>query len=105
LKSGETKLSDIKLPKQWKDWCAAANLRPTKGRRSFHSRNGYGWFYLEGRGFKWRVNRFAQFERGDMHAEFDRWALCRIDYATIPQTKAEFLATVDKLIAMHQPKF
>lgn len=88
----------VKLPKQWRHWCASMHLRPNYRRGKAH----WNWFYLKGRGHMWRVNCFAEFQRGDTYAEFDRWALCSIDAAEIPKTKAEFKATVLRLVASHK---
>lgn len=81
-------IANIKLPKQWANWCADSGLRF----------NG-GEFYLKGKGRHWRVNCYAEFECGDTYEEFDRWALSRIEYAPIPQSRAEFRQTVKDLIA------
>lgn len=92
-------MSKIKLPKQWKHWCSKMNLRP-----AYPCRSRWDYFYVNGRGFVWRVNCHGHFERGDTHQEFDRWALCNIDYVeTIPQTFDEFKATVISLCEMHNP--
>ena len=84
----------VKLPKQWRHWCASMHLRPHVRRGKTH----WNWFYLKGRGYMWRVNSFAEFERGDTYGNFDRWARCNIDFSLLPQTKAEFQATVRHLV-------
>lgn len=90
-----------KLPRQWKDWCASAGLRPrNKGsdRRGLKS----AWFYLHGHGREWRVNCHYQLQCGDTYADFDRWALCSIHEAPCPTSKAQFQATVRALLAAHE---
>lgn len=88
-------MSDVKLPKQWKDWCKSANLRVNSFRN--RQKDLYNWLYLKGRGRHWRVNCFNMLQRGDTYDEFDRWALCEIEEVPLPRTKAEFLAAVEKL--------
>jgi hypothetical protein len=90
----------LKLPKQWKHWVSSAGLRPrantgtTRGLKS-------AWFYLHGHGREWRVNDRHELQCGDTYADFDRWALCEIQQAPMPTTRAEFVATVRKLLALH----
>lgn len=92
----QTKLS---LPKQWKHWCSLANLH----RHGRPWRKGdWSWFYLKGQGRTWRVSNKPTFQCGDIHEEFDRWALCDIQEAPVPKTKAEFLATVKALLEAHE---
>lgn len=89
-----------KLPRQWKDWCAAAKLRPRDkvcDRRGLRS----AWFYLHGHGREWRVNCDFALQCGDTYADFDRWALCNIHQAPLPTSKAQFQATVRALLAAH----
>ena len=81
----------IKLPKQWNDWCRAANLHPIPSSKAYRKHNR---FYLKGRGHHWRVNCFKEFELGDTYADFDRWALSVRIVSDLPKTKAEFLETV-----------
>lgn len=88
------KSAKIKLPKQWKHWCADSKLKP-------HSRtkSGYGWFYLTGHGYHWRLNCHNKFQIGDSYENFDRWALCDIYETDCPSTRAEFRAAVAKLLS------
>ena len=88
----------MKLPKQWRHWCADSRLRQHRPKAS-HKRNSYYDFYLKGRGHVWRLNCHNQFQRGDNYAEFDRWALCSIFEAPMPQTRAEFRAFVAAALA------
>lgn len=90
----------IKLHKSWKDWCRAAGLRPRNKGRDKRGLS-HTWFYLHGHGREWRVNCYNMLECGDTYAEFDRWALCDIRSAPMPKTRAEFVATVKKLVASH----
>lgn len=94
-------MANVKLPKQWGDWCRAARLKPAgKGRKQ---RGKYKYFYLVGRGRVWRVNMYAAFECGDTYEAFDRWALCDIRRVDIlPKTKAEFVAVVRQLLEEHK---
>lgn len=85
----------VPVPKQWKHWCRLAGLRVHGGRRGQRSSQ---WFYLKGRGYVWRLNCYAQFQRGDTHAEFDRWALCNIDETTMPLTQKQFMSAVEGLV-------
>lgn len=89
----------LKLPKQWKQWCYKNGLRPAA--TAFPSREGYNWWTLKGKGHVWRVNCYAQFQCGDTHEEFDRWALCLITESTLPTTEAEFTHAVDWLARCH----
>lgn len=87
----------MKLPKQWKDWCRAARLKPrNKGR----DKRGLGstWLYLHGHGREWRVNRYQELECGDTYDEFDRWALCHIASAPLPTSKVGFVSEVKRLL-------
>ena len=94
----------MKLPKQWKDWCRAARLKPMGNRQTKRSLNGkynLQWYYLVGRGRVWRVNCHWQLQCGDTYADFDRWALCDINEAPLPNNKANFVSTVKSLVALH----
>jgi len=84
----------MKLPKQWRHWCADSRLQ-----HHFHGRRKGFDFYLRGRGHVWRVGSHGKFQRGDTYAEFDRWALCEIYEAPIPTTRAEFRAFVAAALA------
>ena len=90
----------MKLPKQWRHWCADSRLKNEgHGRRAAHN------FALVGRGHRWRVNCHGQFQRGDSNVEFDRWALCRGIYeAPVPKTRAEFRAFVAAALADAKPE-
>lgn len=102
---------DVKLPKQWKDWCLRLGLQRHNTRRhpgcasprvSKWDRNEYAWYYLKGKGFVWRINCYGEFQRGDKIEDFDRWALCRIDsYYPVPRTLQEFKDAVNNLIIMY----
>lgn len=81
------------LPKQWRHWCKTAGLRQHNGGRKRHD-----WLYLKGHGRVWRINCFYEFQCGDTYAEFDRWALCSIESARMPTSKAAFVATVRELL-------
>jgi len=92
----------MKLPKQWGDWCKAANLR----KRDKRGRNSYQWFYLQGRGREWRVNCHNMLQCGDTYDEFDRWALCSpIFEVPLPKTKAEFITAVQTLTKLHKESY
>ena len=82
----------VKLPKQWRDWCRSQNLKPMT--RSLRGQAQHHWFYLKGHGRVWRVNCYAEFERGDTLQEFNRWALCDIVRQPLPKTKKEFCSAV-----------
>ena len=87
-------IANIKLPKQWANWCADSGLR-------FNGSE----FYLKGKGRHWRVNCYAEFECGDTYEEFDRWALCNIDFLdNVPQTFAAFKWAVETLVSSYDPK-
>jgi hypothetical protein len=85
----------VKLPKQWRNWCADSRLF----RMGCGGKGKWRDFYLVGRGYVWRVNMHGEFERGDSYAAFDRWALCRIDSAPMPRTREQFRAFVADAIA------
>lgn len=91
--------SIVKLPKQWRHWCASMHLRPY-GKRT--EKSHWNWYYLKGRGFVWRVNCFAELERGDSYEGFDRWALCAVDAMQLPKTKATFKSAVLHLVEQAQ---
>ena len=79
----------MKLPKQWKHWARKAGLR-TESRRG-----RFSGFYLVGRGRRWRVNCYGEFECSCPTEHFDRWANSRGEAMdTIPKTESEFLAAV-----------
>ena len=88
-----------KLPKQWKDWCKSANLRPSYKR---FNKKSYSHMYLKGRGRLWRVSSDWVFQCGDTYEEFDRWALCSITQAPVPKIKTDFLLTVSNLLLGHE---
>lgn len=89
----------IRLPKQWEHWCRDQKLSP-HGKRYKKSRSE--WLYLQGRGHYWRVNCHGMLQRGDTYADFDRWALCEIDEAPMPTTRAEFRNAVRNLLSTKQ---
>ena len=89
----------MKLPKQWRHWCAGQRLKP-----AYSSRKDWAWLYLRGRGHYWRVNFHGMFQRGDTYADFDRWALCDIKELPLPKTKAEFDAAVKELLCFDSNK-
>lgn len=83
----------MKLPKQWKHWCKTARLKPHSNRVVRGP-----WFYLQGRGHYWRVNCYGMFQRGDTYKDFDRWALCDVTEAPMPENLTKFLETVNTLL-------
>ncbi len=83
-----------KLPKQWRHWCADSRLRPT----GYDKRSHWSRFSLVGRGFHWRVNDKNMLQRGDNYANFDRWALCTVFEAPVPQSLAEFRKFVQQAL-------
>lgn len=88
------------LPKTWKHWCKDQRLKPQGDikRRRDKGRGMGNWFYLQGRGYLWRVNCNACLQIGDTYKEFDRWALCSRNEFPIPQTRKEFKDVVKKLL-------
>lgn len=88
-----TNLPKVKLPKQWKHWCAVSRLRP-----QYRSRKMYDWFYLVGHGHVWRVNCYNQFQIGDTYDDFDRWALCKIYEIPTPKSLNEFRTQVKEML-------
>ncbi len=93
----------IKLPKQWKHWCADSKLKP-HGPKGKDSTNEYNWFYLQGRGRYWRLNCHNEFECGDTYEKFDRWARCTIEHVTMPKTREEFRKAVKHLLELHNTR-
>lgn len=86
-----------KLPKQWRQWCRKARLKPHGGQVT--GRQQHEWFNLTGHGRVWRVNCYGIFQVGDKLADFDRWALCDpIVGMNLPQTEAEFLKTLNFML-------
>lgn len=88
-------IEKLKLPKQWKHWCADQHMR-MHGKR--YSRGFKGWLYLRGHGYYWRVNCFGMLQCGDTYEEFDRWALCDIAETLMPTTRSDFRAAIKKLL-------
>lgn len=86
----------VKLPKQWKHWCASAGLRQRS--RKYDKRKIHTWFYLHGHGREWRVNCHSMLQCGDTYADFDRWALCDIKEVALPKTKDSFVQAVRYLV-------
>jgi hypothetical protein len=79
----------VKLPKQWRNWCEAAGLKPeSSGQRQSR------WFYLVGKGRRWRVNMHGEFEVGAKIADFDRWALSHRVSWRMPKSKWDFVDAV-----------
>lgn len=94
----------VKLPKQWKHWCAQMGLRRHCRKIYKWDRNINSWLYLKGKGHVWRINCYGEFERGDTIEDFDRWALCNIDYLdNVPQTFGAFKFAVEALVSMYDP--
>ena len=89
----------VKLPKQWRHWCADLGLKIHGKKRG---QGQWQWFYLKGKGHYWRVSCHGMFERGDSYEDFDRWALCTIDEVPLPRTRAEFRASVARLISEYK---
>ncbi len=84
-----------KLPKQWKQWCRRAGLKPHGG----GNRSAWRWFYLEGRGRYWRVNCHGMLDVSCPRVDFDRWALSHRASLPCPVTcERDFLATVQQLL-------
>lgn len=90
------------LPKQWKHWCAVAGLRPDAKRTVPRMAPCHSWFYVKGRGRRWRVNDRGMFQCGDTHEDFDRWALCHTEEVPLPQSQKEFLQAVEQLLAAQE---
>ena len=93
-----TYTAQVKLPKQWKHWCADQKLR-IHGRKCGNRQSQ--WFYLEGHGRYWRVNCYGQFQCGDTYDDFDRWALSDIAELPLPKTRAEFRTAVSQMLLEH----
>lgn len=89
----------VKLPKQWRHWCADRGLKIHGKKRG---QSHWQWFYLKGKGHYWRVNCDGMLERGDAYADFDRWALCTVDEVPLPKTLAEFRAAVARLLTEYK---
>lgn len=95
MTKAQIEIENLKLPKQWKHWCADQRLR-LHGRKFSHGLRQ--WFYLKGHGHYWRVNCYGMLQCGDTYEEFDRCALCDIAETTMPATRAEFRAAIGKLL-------
>jgi len=79
-------------PKQWMYWAKKAGLKREWG-RGRQSTN-----YLVGRGRRWRVNCFGDFQCSCPIEHFDRWAnSLGAEMDGMPKTEAEFLAAVRNL--------
>ena len=90
---------EVKLPKQWKDWCRKSGLRAVNS--GFKLGRKYDYLNLKGKGRQWRVNCYGDFQCSDRYAEFDRWANSHIELDRIPQSLKEFRDTVRILSARH----
>ena len=84
----------VKLPKQWRHWCKLMKLKP-EGRGKYNLRH----FALIGRGRRWRVNMYGQFQMSEPHETFDRWANS-VDCSVypLPNTKTEFIKNVNEML-------
>lgn len=77
-----SKEKGVKLPKQWPHWARGMRLRQE------HGRGLSRWFYMVGRGRRWRVNNDGEFQIGD--GDFDRWANSMAASIAMPRTEAQF---------------
>jgi hypothetical protein len=85
-------MTDIKFPKQWKHWAKLAGLRQVT------HRNWYDNFEFIGRGRRWRVNCWGDFQSSCNLKDFDRWSnSTHNNYHGIPGTQAEFFRAVEYL--------
>jgi hypothetical protein len=97
----------IVLPKQWKDWCRRAGLRTMGPRRKWERNWRSSWLYLQGRGHVWRINCYGEFQCGDTHEDFDRWARCYIVYVDfdIFKSRDQFVNIVKQLAVFQEKTF
>jgi len=84
----------IKLPKQWRHWCKLMKLKP-ETRRKY----SYQYFYLIGRGRRWRVNMHGQFQMSEKHETFDRWANSIEDWVPMPLNEKDFKNAVKGMLS------
>lgn len=83
-----------KLPKQWKHWCYKLGLRP-ESTKSRYYKPTYRYFYLVGRGRRFRVNMWNVLEVGSAYEDFDRWANSVVGRHNLPTTFNEFKKIVE----------
>lgn len=101
-----TQEKEIKLPKQWKDWCRAAGLGLNKPIRPYQ-RNTKSWFYLVGRGHQWRISMYGEFQCGDSLSDFDRWARSYNVYVDfdIFKSRDQFVKIVKQMVKFHEATY
>lgn len=83
----------IKLPKQWRHWCKLMKLKP-EGRYKYRHR----YFALKGRGRRWRINMYGEFQMSEKEETFDRWANSLEKSVDMPKTKDEFIIAVKEML-------
>lgn len=80
------------LPKSWLYWCRKAGIKPD------YPRGSTAGYYMTGRGRRWRVTCYGDFEVSCPNEHFDRWANSGGSIMTgLPKTEAEFMAAVQLL--------
>lgn len=95
------------LPKQWKNWVRSARLGLGKPIKKWDRNMQHHWINLVGRGHRWRINMYGEFQCGDTLEEFDRWALSNnvfVDIRTI-QNRDQFVNIVKQLVKFHESTF
>ena len=82
------------LPKQFKHWLQAANLRLYHQKRFYKS----PLTVFRGRGRHWRINCHGELQCSEPYKDFDRWANS-VAASTLfeARTREEFLAAIKEL--------
>jgi hypothetical protein len=86
---------EVKLPKQWKDWCRKSGLRAVNS--GFKLGRKHDYLNLKGKGRHWRVNCYGEFQCSERYENFDRWANSIIALACVPKSLKEFRTTLQIL--------
>ena len=84
----------MKLPKQFKHWLQAANLRLYRRNRFYKP----ALTEFRGRGRHWRINCHGELQCSEPYKDFDRWANS-VAASTLfeARTREEFLAAIKEL--------
>lgn len=88
----------VKLPKQWRQWCLKAGLRPSWRVDKYSPRGDSRWFYLKGHGRHWRVNCHNELDVSEPYSEFDRWANSTELSVGMPVNEKAFVKMVNYML-------
>lgn len=89
---------EVKLPKQWKDWCKQCGLRATNSGFKLGKFKKYDYFTLKGKGRHWRVNCYGELQCSERYENFDRWANSHQESESMPVSFVDFRNVVYTLM-------